>query len=45
MKKLFTILALVSALTVFMSSCSEDNIAPRDGSTSDKCQFGSGNCN
>lgn len=45
MKKAFTIIALVSVLTAFLSSCSDEPIAPRDGSTKDKCQFGGGVCN
>lgn len=45
MKKAFTIIALVSVLTAFLSSCSDEPIAPRDNSTKDKCQFGGSSCN
>lgn len=45
MKKAFTIIALVSVLTAFLSSCSDEPIAPRDTTTKDKCQFGGSSCN
>lgn len=44
MKKVVSILALVSVLTAFLSSCSEENIKPRDGVSSDKCQFTAKGC-
>lgn len=44
MKKVLTILVLVSALTAMMTSCSEENIQPRDGGTADNCQFTAKGC-
>ena len=44
MKKVLLILSLVTVLTATLSSCSEENIKPRDGVSQDKCQFTAKGC-
>ena len=45
MKKVLTSVVLAAVITAFLSSCSEENIRPRDQQTGDKCQFSGKNCN
>ncbi len=47
MKKLFYTFAFALITMVSITSCTEDNVKPRDGGTggsNDKCQFGGPGC-
>lgn len=44
MKKLIYSLLLAVVTSVAISSCTEDNITPKDGGDNDPCQFGGPGC-
>jgi hypothetical protein len=44
MKKLFYVLALTLITAASLSSCTEDNVKPREVTTTDKCAFGGPGC-
>ncbi len=44
MKKLFYVLALTLITAASLSSCTEDNVKPRETTSTDKCAFGGPGC-
>ena len=45
MKKVLRTLALSAIVLATLAACTDENIRPRDNTTSDKCQFTAKGCN
>lgn len=45
MKNVLKNIALVAIMTAFLAACAEEDVRPRNGTQSDKCQFTGKTCN